>query len=151
VRTGDLQEHLLRYRPTIVHFSGHGSPAGQIVLEDPGGRAKPVAAQALGQLFNALKDDNPADDIRCVVLNACFSAAQAQSIADAVGCVVGMTRAASDEAAMAFSGALYRALGYCKSVQQAFNLACAEMGFLGEPETPRLLTANVDAARLKFC
>ncbi|MCA9714061.1 MAG: hypothetical protein KC468_05115, partial [Myxococcales bacterium] len=24
VRPGDLQEHLLRYRPALVHFSGHG-------------------------------------------------------------------------------------------------------------------------------
>ena len=37
VRVNDLQEHLLRHQPQIVHFSGHGSRAGRIVLESQSG------------------------------------------------------------------------------------------------------------------
>ena len=34
VRVSDLQGLLLRHRPDIVHFSGHGSPASGLFLED---------------------------------------------------------------------------------------------------------------------
>ena len=52
------------------------------------------------------------DNIRCVVLNACYSEAQAQAIAEAIDCVVGMTSAVGDDAAIEFATAFYRALGY---------------------------------------
>jgi hypothetical protein len=42
VRAVDLQEHLLRHNPTIVHFSGHGSASGELVLEDLNGLSHPV-------------------------------------------------------------------------------------------------------------
>ena len=34
----------MRHQPHIVHFSGHGSPAGEIILEDDAGRMWPVSA-----------------------------------------------------------------------------------------------------------
>ncbi len=52
VRIKDLQECLLRFKPHIVHFSGHGSSAGQILLEDNNGNSKPVSEYALGTLFS---------------------------------------------------------------------------------------------------
>src|SRR5919199_1270105 len=71
VRHTDLSGYLLRYQPHIVHFSGHGSHEGQIILEDRVGNARPVSPSAIGGLFRALKDN-----VRCVVLNSCFSALQ---------------------------------------------------------------------------
>ena len=41
VRVADLQGSLLRHRPAIVHFSGHGSQAGEIILEDQAGHGQP--------------------------------------------------------------------------------------------------------------
>ncbi len=76
VRVSDLQGHLLRHKPDIVHFSGHGSNSSEIILEDNWGGSHKVSEQALSQLFAVLKDN-----IRCVVLNACYSAQQAQAIA----------------------------------------------------------------------
>ena len=67
VRVTDLQGYLLRHKPDIVHFSGHGSLSSQIILEDNNGTSFPVPPQALSQVFSALKDN-----IRCVILNACF-------------------------------------------------------------------------------
>src|SRR5262245_42609469 len=84
VHYSDLQELLLRYRPHIVHFSGHGSQDSQIILQSDNG-AHPVSADALSSLFTILKDN-----LRCVVLNACYSAEQAQSIAVHIDCVIGM-------------------------------------------------------------
>jgi hypothetical protein len=148
VRPTDLSECLLRHTPHIVHFSGHGSKRGEIILEDVTGKAKPVSPEALGRLFRVLKDN-----VRCVVLNACMSAKQAQAIAQEVDCVVGMSRAIGDEAAIRFAGGFYRALGYGRSVQTAFDLGCNEIDLtgLGEEATPKLLVRpGVDTTGLIF-
>ncbi len=71
VRVSDLQGLLLRHRPDIVHFSGHGSPASTIILEDASGYPDEVPSAALSDLFRLLKDN-----IRCVVLNVCYSEGQ---------------------------------------------------------------------------
>jgi hypothetical protein len=65
VRVTDLQGYLLQHQPHIVHFSGHGSKAGEIILEDAKGQSKAVSPGALQRTFAVLKDN-----IRCVVLNA---------------------------------------------------------------------------------
>ena len=87
VRAADLQGYLLRHKPDIVHFSGHGDPSSEIVLEDSSGKSHPVSVRALSQLFSVLKDD-----IRCVVLNACYSEQQAKAIAEHIDCVIGMSK-----------------------------------------------------------
>lgn len=51
----DLSKYLLKYKPSIVHFSGYGSPTGEIVLEGTNGRAEAVRPQALVNLFDTLK------------------------------------------------------------------------------------------------
>jgi hypothetical protein len=146
VRHTDLSGYLLRYQPHIVHFSGHGSHEGQIILEDRVGNARPVAPQAIGSLFRALKDN-----VRCVVLNACFSAVQAEAIVREIDCVVGMSPAIGDEAAIQFAGGFYQALGYGRSVQTAFDLGCSEIDLAGpgEEATPQILVKpGVEAASL---
>ncbi|MGH9760567.1 MAG: hypothetical protein ACREAC_06950, partial [Blastocatellia bacterium] len=51
LRVGDLQGHLMRHKPNIVHFSGHGSDEGEIILEDEAGKSQAVPIPALDQLF----------------------------------------------------------------------------------------------------
>lgn len=136
IRPHDLSEYLLRHNPDIVHFSGHGSESGQIILEDQLGNAKPIAPQALGRMFRALKDN-----VRCVVLNACFSAVQAEALAQEIECVVGMTREIGDTAAIQFASGFYQALGYGRSFQTAFDNGCSQIDLdgLGEEATPKML------------
>ena len=73
VRPSDLQHHLLKHQPHIVHFSGHGSKAGEIILKGQDRQARPVSRKALTGLFKTLSDN-----VRVVVLNACYSEAQAE-------------------------------------------------------------------------
>lgn len=136
VRVADLQTLLLRVRPTIVHFSGHGNAAGEIVLEDAAGHSQPVTAAALQRLFGLFKDN-----IRCVVLNACYSEMQAVAIAAEIDAVAGMSSAIADEAAISFAAAFYQALGYGKDVATAFAAGCLQLQLegLGEADAPRLL------------
>jgi hypothetical protein len=147
VRAADLQGYLLRHKPDIVHFSGHGDSSSEIVLEDSSGKSHPVSVRALSKLFSVLKDD-----IRCVVLNACYSEQQAKAIAEHVDCVTGMSKAIGDKAAISFAIAFYRALGYGRSVQTAFDLGCAQIDLenLGEQDTPKLLALNNDPTTVVF-
>ena len=147
VRVSDLQGLLLRHQPHIVHFSGHGSEDGQILLEDNAGQAHPVSPRALSSMF-ALLNDN----IRCIVLNACFSEIQAKALAENIDCVVGMSTAIGDDAAISFASAFYQALAYGRSVSTAFKLGCVQIDLesLDEQDTPQLLAQRADPAEVVF-
>src|SRR6185503_14428266 len=90
VQVGDLQACLLQHEPAIVHFSGQGSPAGQLLVEDERGGVVPLEPRALARLFAILRRE-----VRCVVLNACYSVEQARAIAGHIDCVIGMRAALS--------------------------------------------------------
>ena len=137
VRVADLQRHLLHHQPHIVHFSGHGSTSGKIILENPQGQSVEVSPTALADLFAALKDN-----IRCVVLNACYSDAQAAGIAKSIECVIGMGRAVDDNSAIAFAASFYQGLGHGRSIQTAFDLGRNQIDISGLPgdDIPKLKT-----------
>ena len=145
VRAADLQGHLLKHEPHIVHFSGHGSGASEIILEDQNGKSKTVPQHALEKLFSVLKGN-----VRCVVLNACYSEIQAKAIAAHVPCVVGMATAIHDTSAVAFSMAFYQALGYGQTLQTAYQLGCLQIGLdrLQGEETPQLIALREDPSRI---
>jgi hypothetical protein len=145
-RITDLSEAILRHRPHVVHFSGHGSPAGAVVLEDAVGMATEVPSKALGDLFGIV-----GEGLLCVVLNACHTATQAGAIVEHVDCVIGTTAAIGDEAAVRFAGGFYTAIGYGKSIKTAFDLGRNEIDLaaLGEKDIPTLLTRpGVDPAAI---
>jgi len=152
VRWSDVSLHLLENDPHIVHFAGHGESDGELVFEDDGGKSFPVPVDALSDLFRTLKDN-----IRCVLLNACWSERQAQAIVQHIDFVVGMVRPVPDDAAIRFAAGFYRGLGFGRSVQTAFDLAKNEMsvasssdprGMLGQGSTPGDHVSLADIPRL---
>jgi hypothetical protein len=146
VRPDDMLQALLEVKPDVVHFSGHGSDAAELVLLNEQGRPKRVSKQALVHLFRTLKDN-----IRLVVLNACYSRPQAEAIAGIIDCTIGMNRAIKDKAAIVFAGSFYRAIGFGCSIQESFDLGKAALLLEGIPgtTTPELLVRKgMDASRL---
>jgi hypothetical protein len=139
VRPDDLLQALNVHRPQIVHFSGHGNAAGEIILMDNNRQPKPVSEAALRMLFTTLKDN-----IHVVVLNACYSQTQATAIAEVIDCVVGMSKAVGDDAAITFAASFYRAIGFGRSITEAFEQGKTAILLEGIPEadTPRLLTRS---------
>lgn len=146
VRLSDLQAALLRHRPGIVHFSGHGTVDG-LCLEDESGQVRKVQGSVVARILGAFKKQ-----IRCVVLNACYSKDQAEAIARDIDCVVGMSSAVGDLAAIRFSTAFYQALAFGGSVAMAFNLACAQIDLEGldEGKTPQLIAFRRDPEEIVF-
>jgi hypothetical protein len=148
VRSAELQACLLRHKPDVIHFSGHGNSEGQILVEDDRGTGSPIDREALGNLFKLLRRN-----IRCIVLNACYSADQADEIAQHIDCVIGMSTAIQDAAAINFAGAFYQAIGFGASIQLAFDLGCNQLDLqsLAEADAPRLvLRRGVNPAEICF-
>lgn len=170
VRVGDLSRALLEHKPQIVHFSGHGQgqPTAQaqqtsredttdrstteasreviksdksasvpegLVLEDDQGRAKLVGAAALAGLFELFQND-----VKCVVLNACYSQVQAMAIHQHIDCVVGMNKAIGDQAAIRFATEFYKALATGSAFDFAYRLGCnsLDLASIREALTPVL-------------
>lgn len=131
----DLRRALLDEQPNIIHISGHGSDKGRIYLEDVNGKGKEVSAEALGNLFSLF-----VDQIKCVVLNACYSGIQADEIVKHGIPVVGMSSKVPDTASVEFSEAFYDALGAGRDISFAFKLGCSaiEMYALNAEDIPVL-------------
>jgi hypothetical protein len=130
IRPIDLQRLLMMYEPHIVHFSGHGSKTQKIILGGTPGRGKEVDSQGLVEVFALYKNH-----LRLVLLNACFTRAQACSLSEVIDYSVGTGKGMGDKGGVAFAGAFYRALGFGKSVKEAFESAKAELGLTRMPRT----------------
>ena len=138
LRYADLQYELLRSKPTVLHFSGHGETTG-IYVEDAAGDAHLVSGPSL---VNLLAIPVIKRRLRLVVLNACLSADQAEAIAGTIdGMVVGMSSNVTDAASVEFARGLYGALGDpAVDLQSAFELArnrIALAGLVSEEQTPQ--------------
>lgn len=136
VRPTDITQALLDVQPHIVHFSGHGTSEGALCFEDLNGQSHFAQPEALAALFKQFNEQ-----IKCVLLNACYAQTQAIAIAEHIDCVIGMRREISDEAAIAFSGGFYQALGAGEAVAEAFDFGCIQIMLQGVPEhlTPVLI------------
>ncbi len=148
----DIRRALLDCNPQIVHFSGHGvgkdepdnkstfsrkislvaeettGPEG-LLFEDETGHSHLVSSDAIANLFSLF-----ADEVECVVLNACYSAVQANAIAQHIPYVVGMKKAIGDRAAIKFSLGFYDGLLAGRSVEFAYKLGCNAIELEGIPE-----------------
>jgi hypothetical protein len=139
----DLQRVLLRERPAVIQFSGHGrgseasgsrssgaatrklvherphphESTGIMLQGDGADDVKVVSGAALGDLFA-----KTTQSVRLVFLNACHSVEQAEALLRYVDFVVGIDGAISDQAAKVFAVAFYRALAYGRDIQTAFDL-----------------------------
>lgn len=146
VRPDDLLQALLELKPHIVHFSGHGSPTEEIILQDQDKRPRPVSKEALVQLFSTLKDN-----VRIILFNACSTRPQAEAIAQTIDCTVGMSKNIGDTAAIVFAASFYRAIAFGRTVQEAFDLAKVALLLEGIPEekTPEMyVRSGLDASKM---
>lgn len=131
----DLRRGLLDHSPQIVHFAGHADEDG-ILVEGDSGRAVQVPADALADLFGLCQEH-----VECVILNACYSEAQAEAIAEHIPYVLGMSAGIKDRAAIEFAVGFYDALGAGKPIEVAFQFARNAVALAGIPQdrTPVLI------------
>jgi len=169
----DLLRELRRLKPTVVHFSGHGSrgepgeprpdeaprrdvgsepgslgsePQHGLFFQGPDGRAQLVSAAALQQTFGAA-----GSSVKLAVLNACYSEVQAEALIAHVDCVIGMGGSIRDDAARNFAIGFYGGLGERESVAAAYQQGRAAISLegLNDSDRPQLKVRDgVDANQL---
>lgn len=118
VDAADLGADLLRHRPHILHFSGHGCAQDGIMLEGMGKETTTMDAGALRQMFEHLP-------VRphLLVLNGCRSGAQAEALEEAVDSCIGHESHSDDRRSVEFADTLYLNLLQGRSVTQSFEQA----------------------------
>lgn len=129
-RAEDLLEFLEHTDARVVHFSGHGGRHGLSLVAPDGYSVHHVNAAALRRVFREYHGP-----VRLVVLSACSSDAEAQAVADIVGCAIGTSSTISDEAAITFNSRFYRALANGYSVERAFEHARTVLHVYNVPES----------------
>ncbi|MFD1707570.1 CHAT domain-containing protein [Siminovitchia sediminis] len=137
VRSNDLLQAINEVKPHIIHFSGHGSPDHDIVLETTEGTTSLLSKETVSLLMKTMSDS-----IKLVIFNNCFSSGQAAAVTEHIDCAIGMNEAVYDDAAREFAAQFYSAIGFGKSIQNAFEqgkLALTLAGLEGE-EIPELYT-----------
>ncbi len=127
-----LRRALLDYEPYIVHFIGHGEKGG-LMLKSEFGLAEPISSRALSRLFKLRSRY-----VKCVILNACYAASQADVINKHINYVIGMPGKINDKSAVEFSVGFYDALGAGEPVEVAFEFGCDAVEQI-EPNLPEQL------------
>lgn len=147
VRSDDLLDALLRYRPGLVHFGGHAAD-GHLLLEDSQGYSVAVSPDGLVRLLAG------PGSVRCVLLNACWSDDLADVLLQAIPCVVGMGDEVEDGSAIRFASGFYRSLADGATVPAAVEAGRGQMeaGAEGWPVAPVHLRLHpeVDGAQMRF-
>ena len=123
-----------------------GARSAGIHLRDETNGSQLVTDRALAMMIQSA-----ARSARVVVLNACYSDAQAEALRGVVDCVVGMSGEIGDDAARSFAVGFYRALGHRGSVGHAVEHAVATLAAKQFPDEqlPRCRTRDgVDAYKI---
>jgi hypothetical protein len=146
VRPDDLLQTLNEHRPHVVQFSGHGSAGEEIVVCDDAGNPKPISKDALVALFESTRSN-----VRVVVLNSCYSRAQAEAIVSEVPCAIGMNDSVGDRAAIIFAASFYRAVAFGLSVGTAFKqgITALKLEGIAQDNIPELVAqAGIDPEKV---
>lgn len=160
VRVTELSKEIIKEKPEIVHFSGHGRSSkpqaadpsdpfaepqpgevgGLLVVNAAGDGLHSAPASALAFMFKSMMSHQEIP-LKVVLLNACHSGEQAEAIAQHVPYVIGTSDEVLDEAAWVFSKGFYFSLADQagtnlneEAIRKAFNVGQMNAVFAGEPE-----------------
>lgn len=129
VQSLDILQAINETDPEIIHFSGHGSENGEIVLDDGSGKTTLVSKEAMAAaVISASKK------IRLIFFNACFSQQEAKAVVEKVEAAIGMNTEIGDEAAIVFAAQFYSSIGFGLNLQQSFDQAKSALLLKGIPE-----------------
>ena len=132
----DLLDGIIRFRPHVVHFSGH-SNQDLIVFEediDEHHQGVIVTARAFARAV-AATDDPPL----LILLNSCHSAAQIDDLVDTVPFAIGMSDEIGDTDAITYAAQFYAAVANGQSI--ASGQAAVELAGLPDHDLPTLAHA----------
>jgi hypothetical protein len=139
----DLQDGLSRFRPHVVHFSGHSSNSDlefEKDVDEPHALGDIATATAFGQAL-AATDEPP----QLVVLNSCHSAGLIDDlVASIVPFAIGMSDEIEDGDAITYAARFYSNLADGQSILAAHDAGRAALALAGlaGSDLPTLATAH---------
>ena len=145
LRAGDILQHMNELNPTVVHFSGHGTEEDELVLQDLNGDYAFVSLSSIVNTFQHF------DSVRLIFFNSCHSYNLAAACTQYIDAAIGMNKEIGDKAARVFATQFYSAIGFGKSIPNAFNQAKSALMLQGivEESTPELhLRAGIEESDL---
>lgn len=126
VTTDNFGPTLVRTKPTIVHFSGHGSRDG-LFFSNLSGEATKVEPRHLSRLLSVSSQHN----LQGVLLNACYTTESFRDQGDLDQQLILMEGPLDDSAAISFAQQFYAYLGEGLSFREAFTWAEASADLTG--------------------
>jgi hypothetical protein len=143
VKFETLAKSILEIEPEIIHFSGHGETNG-LALEKEDGTTHFVENDTIRRIFEI-----NIDNLKCVLLNSCYSLDQAREISKLGIAVIGMNDSIEDNTAINFSRGFYTSLGAGKDIMTCFRtgLAYVSVDSKEELDIPQLwLDGSLEAS-----
>jgi hypothetical protein len=128
----EINEALNEYKPSILHFSGHGSASG-LYFRNSAGQSEKVRVDDLARVCR----NHPS--LRAVILNACYSNDHAECVRREVDYVITMEKKVMDKDAIRFTSQFYKALGYEGSIEGAFSQAIDAVKMQSHKLQPKIL------------
>jgi hypothetical protein len=148
----DVLDTLVAFRPHVVHFSGHANESVLVFDEGTDGYGPHKGKRIGPDLFKELLESTDEAPL-LVVLNACKSAAQLDSLLGKVAMAIGMDNSIGDIDAIVFATRFYSTLAEGLSVEAALTTARVEMKLNGLPDhdLPTLRAVDgVDPAHVRL-
>lgn len=103
-----------RYKPAIIHFSGHGLQDG-LMFATSENVFQIIPTELLREVFKGIEAYT-----KLIVLNACYSSAQAKILSEKEIYVLGMNVPVTDTAAIDLADNLYRFISDGQTTEEAF-------------------------------
>jgi hypothetical protein len=148
VTVDDFQQELNNHAPHVLYFSGN-MDGEHMILAAPQEGIRVVPASAMEGLLRTLNQN-----ISLVILSACDSFSFAKALTRFVDCAIGIDGRITDEHAIQFSVALYRALGFGRSIKNAFDQAVGRLKIenllTGEVHPSLVVREGVDPSEICF-
>lgn len=136
VTLDDFLHAVGNYNPHVLHFTGHGNERGEPVLVTADGEGSHAVSS---QVLETLLSSAPA--LRCVVLNACYSANVATALVKRLQIVVvGMPDRIADRHALEFARQFYQSIARGRDLQSAYDAGrrALKVHSAGESDLPDL-------------
>lgn len=129
-RLDQIQQELVRHRPMILHFSGHGAP-GVLAFENRDGTTAKLDGRMMSRIIKGYRD------LECLVLHACFADEVAEACLPYVPVVVGSVGSVDDVTAPRFSYLFYQSIASGMDYEQAFEMGQTEVAIESETAADR--------------
>lgn len=127
----DFLQAKFKYKPSIIHFSGHGLEEG-LMFATSQNVFQVIPTELLDDVFKGIEAYT-----QIIILNACYASAQAEIISKNGVYVLGMNAPVTDTAALYLSENFYRFVSDGQNAEEAFKniKILLELNFSEEAKT----------------